>query len=142
MSCHPGPILGHADIFAAISPDILHQLHKGVVKDHLLSWCQSILGKDGLDARFRTTPGMHGPAGALREGYVVDISVDRCRSQELQKVLLGAILGCGHGRVLQAVRAGRLPPLRSYTLYIRDTKDLLRSGSLGRGSEHDGERRE
>jgi len=45
----------HCDIFSCLMPDMLHQLHKGVFKDHISKWAmQSIEGEQGkIDAHFQ-----------------------------------------------------------------------------------------
>ncbi|TFY64160.1 hypothetical protein EVJ58_g2806 [Rhodofomes roseus] len=51
--------LPYVDIFRSITPDILHQLHQGVIK-HLLAWITDIVGKDEVDARVKRLPPSHG----------------------------------------------------------------------------------
>ncbi|KAI6037440.1 hypothetical protein PISMIDRAFT_97011, partial [Pisolithus microcarpus 441] len=50
------------DIFACITPNILHQLHKGIFHNHLVQWCTSLMGEKEIDVHFQATtcfPALH-----------------------------------------------------------------------------------
>ncbi|KAI0665542.1 hypothetical protein C8Q78DRAFT_1072936 [Trametes maxima] len=80
--------LPHVDVFACITPDILHQLHKGVVKDHLIVW--------SLDERFAA---IHFHRGISKISQWTG-----SEAKEVEKVLLGLLVGRIPLRALKAIR--------------------------------------
>ncbi|KAL7278907.1 hypothetical protein ACG7TL_006738 [Trametes sanguinea] len=95
--------LPHTDIFACITPDILHQLHKGVIKEHLLQWVEKIVGKRALDERFSAMSKAHGLRHFPR-GISILSQWTGGEAKEIEKILLGILVGRVSSRVLKAVR--------------------------------------
>lgn len=103
--------LPYLNIFAVITPDILHQLYQGVIK-HVISWLKAAYGIEEIDAHCRRFPPNHHIRHFMKgitslRRVTGKIHADMCR------FLLGLIIGL-------PLRAG-LSPLR----VIRAVQALL-----------------
>jgi hypothetical protein len=101
--------LPYANIYQSITPDILHQLHQGVVK-HLMSWLQDTFGTHELDARSRCLPPNHN-VRHFSNGISGFSRISGKEHAEMCKIILGLIIGLplpnrlSSARLLSATRS-------------------------------------
>lgn len=82
--------LPYVDIFQSITPDILHQLHQGVIK-HLLEWVAAACGPSVIDARVCRMPPNHS-IHLFKKGITSLSRVSGTEHRQMSSFLLGVLI--------------------------------------------------
>ena len=103
--------LPYVNIFQSITPDILHQLHQGVVK-HLIGWLRAACGDSVIDERVRQLPPNHS-IRIFNKGITSLSRVSGTEHRQISSFLLGILVDV------------RLPDGASPIPLIRVTRAIL-----------------
>lgn len=106
--------LPHTDIFSCMTPDLLHQVHKGVFKEHVAKWSTLAIGlprsdldehaqRREMDARYLAMP-LHHDLRHFDKGISGTTQWTGKEQKHMEKAYLGALEGCVDVEVIRAVR--------------------------------------
>lgn len=98
--------LPHCNIHSCITPDILHQLHKGIFGDHVAKWAKeaAVHGMPDIDKRFKTIP-VHPNIRQFKKGISHTTQWTGKEYKDMEKVFVGILEGAVDPDVVIAVRS-------------------------------------
>jgi hypothetical protein len=98
--------LPYCNIHDCMTPDILHQLHKGVFGDHVAAWAKkaSDCTTQEMDARFVAMT-QHSTLRHFKKGISLTTQWTGAEYKAMEKVFLGILAGSADPAVIKTVRA-------------------------------------
>lgn len=96
--------LQFVDIATCITPDLLHQLNKGVFKDHVVKWCTKLLGEKEVDRRLKGMTRFRG-LRHFANGISVISQWTGNEAKQLGKTFLPVIAESKEGEAVSAARS-------------------------------------
>ncbi|KAB5587770.1 hypothetical protein CTheo_8789 [Ceratobasidium theobromae] len=95
--------LQFVNIATCITPDLLHQLNKGVFKDHIVKWCTELLGAREVDHHLKGMTRFQGLRHFANGSSVIKQWTGN-EAKHLAKTFLPLIAGCKEGQAVNATR--------------------------------------